>query len=110
MLVCYTFYQCENNKLSSNLIIKQDILIIGRNFPPITGGIEKLMWNVFLNFSQHHQITFIGPKGSAAYIDAPYRCIECDEESPLRFLLQAAYVGWKASTGSFKKLSSVFLS
>ena len=77
--------------------MKQDILIISRNFPPITGGIEKLMWNVFLNLSQHYRITFIGPRGSAAFIDAPHRCIECDEESPLRFLLQAAYAGWKAS-------------
>jgi hypothetical protein len=34
--------------------MKQDILIISCNFPLITGGIEKLMWNVFLNLSQHH--------------------------------------------------------
>lgn len=76
--------------------MKQDILIITRNFPPITGGMEKLMWHVFNNLSEHYRVTLIGPKGSADFVESPHRCVECNEESPTRFLLQAAIAAWRA--------------
>jgi len=67
------------------------ILIITRNFPPLVGGMERLLWNVFDKIGQDYTCDVIGPKGSAKYIQLPHRAIECNIK-PISFFLVNAFI------------------
>lgn len=43
------------------------ILFISSNSPPLTGGMEGLMFETVKLLQRDHRVTFIGPKGSAIY-------------------------------------------
>jgi phosphatidylinositol alpha-1,6-mannosyltransferase len=44
-----------------------NILLVTRNFPPLTGGMERLMQNFAEGISEYANLTIIGPRGCAAY-------------------------------------------
>jgi phosphatidylinositol alpha-1,6-mannosyltransferase len=67
------------------------ILIITRNFPPLVGGMERLLWNIFDKIGQDYTCDVIGPKGSAKYIQPPHRAIECNIK-PISFFLVNAFI------------------
>lgn len=66
-----------------------ELLIISRNFPPLEGGMEKLVAQAFGALAAEYRCTLIGPRGAAAAVPAPHRVVECDESNVLRFLWQA---------------------
>jgi phosphatidyl-myo-inositol dimannoside synthase len=43
------------------------ILLVTRNFPPLTGGMERLMQNAALGISAYADLTIIGPRGCGDY-------------------------------------------
>ena len=45
------------------------ILIVTRNFPPLTGGMERLLQQVFAALAQDYEVALVGPAGSEAYAD-----------------------------------------
>lgn len=69
--------------------MKEKLLIISRNFPPLTGGMEKLIWNCYDQLKQKYDITLVGPTDCSRFVDSKDNSIECDENSIIKFLLQA---------------------
>jgi phosphatidylinositol alpha-1,6-mannosyltransferase len=47
---------------------KLKILLITRNFPPLTGGMERLMQNAAQGMAEYAEVTIIGPRGCRQYI------------------------------------------
>lgn len=43
------------------------VLLITRNFPPLTGGMERLMQNMSHGLAEYTELTIIGPRGCAKY-------------------------------------------
>lgn len=74
-----------------------ELLIITRNFPPLVGGMEKLLAEAFRALADDYRCTVIGPRGAAARVPAPHRAIECDESGAPGFLWQAARAALRAS-------------
>lgn len=69
------------------------VLIITRNFPPLTGGMERLMQYTAESLATQFDVTLIGPRGSGAFCPGANRVIECPT-SPVLFLLVAMFKGW----------------
>ena len=45
------------------------ILLVTRNFPPLMGGMEKLIFNVFNQLKNHFNVKIVGPKGCEDFSD-----------------------------------------
>lgn len=75
----------------------REILLVTRNFPPLMGGMEKVMWNVFKSVGERYVCTVVGPSNSTRYISSPHTSIECNEGSHLAFLASAASKAWRAT-------------
>ena len=52
------------------------ITLITRNFPPVSGGIERLVHQVYLKLNRRHRCDLVGPKGCKDYADTRYTVIE----------------------------------
>lgn len=74
-----------------------ELLVVTRNFPPLTGGMEKVMWNVFRSLGERYVCTVVGPTNSARYIYSPHSSIECNEASHLVFLASATAGAWRVT-------------
>lgn len=75
----------------------REILVVTRNFPPLTGGMEKVMWNVFKSLGERYVCTIVGPTNSAQYIYSPHVSIECNEVSHSVFLASATAKAWRVT-------------
>lgn len=75
---------------------KPEVLFITRNFPPLTGGMERLAWESFQQLEQHYNCTVIGPRGCAEHLRGRARVFECPLSLPL-FLIVAAFYGIRES-------------
>lgn len=75
---------------------KPKALFISRNFPPLTGGMERLAWESFQQLEENFDCTIIGPRGCGQFLKdrAEYR--ECPMSLPL-FLITATFYGILAS-------------
>lgn len=65
------------------------VLVISRNLPPLTGGMERLSQHLVAALASEHDVTVIGPPGAAAHVDDRVRCIDCARHTPAAFLLEA---------------------
>lgn len=65
------------------------VLIVTRNFPPLMGGAERLLWNVFDQLSGDYEIDIVGPCGCEAFVRSPHRAIPCRLRPTLWFLFSA---------------------
>jgi len=61
------------------------ILILTRNFPPLTGGMEKLLFNVYLELNKEYECNVIGPQGAKEYMKNPEYSYEINSKSPILF-------------------------
>ncbi len=52
------------------------ILIITRNFPPLVGGMERLIWNVFKQLNSDYICDIVGPRGCKRYVFKKNNCAE----------------------------------
>jgi len=84
----------------------KNVLIISRNFPPLLGGMEKLIWNVYDQLKTSYQLNIIGPIGCRKHIVAPHEASECPV-SPLFLFLQTALLKGLL-IASKKKYSIIF--
>jgi phosphatidylinositol alpha-1,6-mannosyltransferase len=74
-------------------------LLVTRNFPPLTGGMERLTFHTYLALRQQFSVALCGPQGARAHTEPP----DAVAESPLtplpRFLLslqwQAGRMAWR---------------
>jgi len=46
------------------------ITLVSRNFPPMTGGMERLVYQLYLKLLKNHQVALLGPGGCAAFVAA----------------------------------------
>ena len=46
------------------------ISLISRNFPPLSGGMERLVHRLYLGLSKNHQVRLFGPAGCEEFVDA----------------------------------------
>lgn len=44
------------------------ITLVSRNFPPLTGGMERLVHQLYLNLLERHQVTLLGPAGCEGFV------------------------------------------
>lgn len=80
---------------SSN-VIRQSILVVTRNYPPLTGGMERLMQHSVEALSSRFDVTLIGPSGCGESAPENVTIIECPA-SPFSFLVMALLKGWQAA-------------
>jgi phosphatidylinositol alpha-1,6-mannosyltransferase len=76
-------------------IMKPKILLVTRNFPPLVGGMERLMQEAAQGISEYADLTIVGPSGCKAYCPVTARAHEAPPGLVL-FLLLACWHAAKA--------------
>lgn len=75
----------STKNMSSNTANK--ILIITRNFPPLTGGMEKLLFHTYQEVSKSNFCVLVGPKGCSEFTNNPQTTAEVPVKNlPLFFI------------------------
>jgi phosphatidylinositol alpha-1,6-mannosyltransferase len=46
------------------------ITLVSRNFPPLTGGMERLVHQLYLDLQKSHQVALLGPDGCDDFVTA----------------------------------------
>lgn len=46
------------------------ITLVSRNFPPLTGGMERLVHEVYRKLLCNHEVALLGPSGCEAFVDS----------------------------------------
>ena len=73
------------------------ILIITRNFPPLVGGMERLVFNIYKQLAKHYDCDVIGPPGSRASVQDNHQSYACRLHPVPIFILSAIFKGLRAS-------------
>lgn len=73
---------------------RQSILVVTRNHPPLTGGMERLMQHSVETLASRFDVTLIGPHGCGAFAPENVSTIECPA-APFSFLVMAFIKGWR---------------
>ncbi len=76
---------------------RRSILIVTRNYPPLTGGMERLMRHSVETLATRFEVTLIGPTGCSAFAPRTVKTIECSP-APFSFLTTAIWRGWRAAS------------
>ncbi len=66
------------------------ILVITRNLPPLTGGMERLTQQLIAALATRHRVVVIGPPGCASYLPASVEVHVCRGNGAAAFLIEAA--------------------
>jgi phosphatidylinositol alpha-1,6-mannosyltransferase len=74
------------------------ILIITRNFPPLVGGMERLVFNIYKQLAKHYDCDVIGPPGSGASVQDNHQSYACRLHPVPIFILSAIFKGLRASS------------
>lgn len=72
---------------------KPRILIISRNFPPLLGGMERLIFNAYRQLQQSFLCDVIAPYGSRTNLQESSQSRECPGNSVFLFLFCALFKG-----------------
>lgn len=75
---------------------KEKVLIVTRNFPPLTGGMERLNHQVFLALGESFDVALCGPSDSAKYAKGTL-CKEFNAAPAWRYVLESAVVTLKTA-------------
>ena len=65
------------------------LLVISRNFPPLVGGMERLVLNIYKQLNNRFDCDLVGPQGSKENISGNSKVYECPA-TPLSIFLVAA--------------------
>jgi phosphatidylinositol alpha-1,6-mannosyltransferase len=71
---------------------RRSALVVTRNFPPLTGGMERLMRHSADALARDYELTIIGPSGCTAFSPSGARVLECPAH-PALFLACAIVKG-----------------
>lgn len=61
-------------------------MLVTRNFPPVLGGMERLMHHVYLELEKDFEVGLLGPQGCQHYVSPAARVLTCPL-SPTTFFL-----------------------
>ena len=75
---------------------RQSILVVTRNFPPLTGGMERLMLQTVETLASRFNVTLVGPSGCGQHAPQNVQAIECPPAA-FSFLTMALVRGWQAT-------------
>ena len=75
---------------------RQSILVVTRNYPPLTGGMERLMQHSVETLTSRLDVTLIGPSGCGESAPEDVTIIECPA-APFSFLAMALIKGWRSA-------------
>jgi phosphatidylinositol alpha-1,6-mannosyltransferase len=64
-----------------------NITLITRNFPPLTGGMERLVHQIYLQLVKRHQCNLVGPGGCQEFTEPGHRVIETKVSPTSLFLI-----------------------
>jgi len=69
------------------------ITLVTRNFPPMTGGMERLVHELYRSLARNHEVSLLGPAGSEEYLE-PTANVRSTAVSPTGvFLLLTLFKG-----------------
>lgn len=71
------------------------LLFVTRNFPPLTGGMERLNHQAFKSLAVRHHVTLCGPKGASRFLPGDSDVCEVPLAPLWRFLVGAQLEGLK---------------
>jgi phosphatidylinositol alpha-1,6-mannosyltransferase len=71
--------------------VKRLLVIITRNLPPMTGGMERLNMHMLDVLAERYAVQVIGPPGCAEYLGPGVQCFECRRSSAAAFLLESLW-------------------
>ena len=80
---------------------KPRVLLVTRNLPPLTGGMERLIQQAALGMAEFADLTVIGPTGCAAALPEHVEVFEVPEKLAPFLLLSAAQGIGLARPGRF---------
>lgn len=69
---------------------RSPLFLITKNFPPLTGGIERLMYHVYLELKKNGKVVFFGPSGSENVLSKEDISITSKPVPVWRFLYQTS--------------------
>lgn len=93
---------CARSQEAKHLT-RESILVVTWNYPPLTGGMERLLKHTVEGLAEHFDVTLIGPTGSSKTCLSAIRVIECPV-SPFLFLLSAFFKRFPHCVGSRPRL------
>ncbi len=73
------------------------VLLVTRNFPPLIGGMEKLMHGVYRELSREFEAALVGPAGCEAFVHASSIVFGCPLAPNWRFLLHCQWQAYNAA-------------
>ena len=71
---------------------KTRLLVVTRNFPPLTGGMERLLQHIVAGLAKDYEVSLVGPSGCARFCPDGVKAYECPANAA-GFLLVAAFKG-----------------
>jgi len=77
-------------------VTRPSILVVTRNYPPLTGGMERLMQHTVETLASEFDVTLIGPNGCGKNAPENVMTIECPP-APFSFLTRALIEGWQSA-------------
>lgn len=77
-------------------VSRRSILVVTRNYPPLTGGMERLMQHSVETLASQFDLTLIGPSGCREFAPKNVTVIECPP-APFPFLAMALLKGWRTT-------------
>jgi len=78
-----------------DLLQHNRLLFISRNFPPLTGGMERLNYHAYLALRARYRISICAPNGAATFIDGADDCLEVPLTPLSRFLATCQWRSWR---------------
>lgn len=73
------------------------ILVITRNFPPMIGGMERLIYEATKGFHENFQVKLIGPNGCQPYLPDATQASESKPDPIYRFLVTSYFQTLRAT-------------
>lgn len=70
---------------------KNHLLVVTRNLPPLTGGMERLLWHVVGSLRSDYNVHVVGPQGCGQTLPNDVQVLEVSTKSIFSFLIQSLF-------------------
>ncbi len=74
------------------------VLIVTRNFPPLVGGMERLLYHMYEELVDDFDVALVGPAGCAKHAANAGAVFECRPAPAWRFLAQCQWKAYRAAS------------
>jgi len=72
------------------------LLVISRNFPPLVGGMERLVFNIYKQLNNRFDCDLVGPRDSTRHVSGNHNVYECPLSPLPAFIITALLKSSKA--------------